>query len=224
MTTTFPVNHIESNEALTSIRDRINQMIDETIDVLPDPNKLTSEQRRGIIARYSSVLESNFIYWMTATLIATRSEGAKPILLDNLLEECRDAHPHMLRKFYMAAHAVATVDDTLAVHDDLTRMRLFLGRLSAVQSLLAMGFFEGFIQKFMPFLATLAAAEGSTEMEYTDVHGVCDVAHTAGLFQALATEMAVNPLDPGQDPFEGVCLLRTLLERIIYYRSEQAAA
>jgi hypothetical protein len=51
-------------------------MIDELISALPNPKHLTSAERRGIIARYSSVLEGNFIYWMTATLIATKSEEA----------------------------------------------------------------------------------------------------------------------------------------------------
>lgn len=201
----------------------ITQMIDELIGTLPDPKTLTSEERRGIIARYTAVLESNFIYWMTATLIATKAEDARPILLDNLHEETRDAHPHMMRKFALAAHAFPTDTDALAVHDDVTNMRLFLGRLSAVQSLAAMAFFEGFIQKFMPFLASLAAEEGSTEMEYTDVHGVCDVAHTAGLFQALAVESAVNPAEPGTDLLEGARLLRTLMDRIVFFRPQAAA-
>jgi hypothetical protein len=205
------------------VEQAVTQMIDEMIGALPDPKKITSDERRGIIARYTAVLEGNFIYWMTATLIATKAEEARPILLENLHEETRDAHPHMMRKFAMAAHAFPTDRDALAVHEDLTTMRLFLGRLSAVQSLASMAFFEGFIQKFMPFLASLAAEEGSTEMEYTDVHGVCDIAHTAGLFQALSVEMAVNPVESGTDLLEGVRLLRTLLGRIIYYRPERAA-
>jgi len=214
----------ESATIDSSIQQTITQMTDEMIGKLPDPQKLTSAERRGIIARYSSVLEGNFIYWMTATLLATKTEAARPILLENLHEETRDSHPHMMRKFAIAARAFPNDKDALAVHEDLTNMRLFLGRLSGVQSLLAMAFFEGFIQKFMPFLADLAAAEGSKEMEYTDVHGVCDIAHTAGLFQALAIETSVNPIEPGTDIFEGVNLLRTLLNRIIYYRPELAAA
>ena len=67
----------------------------------------------------------------------------------------------------------------------MTNVRLFLGRLSGVQSVFTMAFFEGFIQKFMGYLAELAAAQGSAEMEYTDVHGVCDIAHTEGLFRAF---------------------------------------
>lgn len=213
-----PSQSLEQVAVDLSLQQTITEMINETIARLPDPKKLSSEERRGIIARYTSVLESNFIYWMTATLIATKAEDARPILLDNLLEETRDAHPHMMRKFAMAAHAFPTDKDALAVHDELTKMRFFLGRLSGVQSLLAMGFFEGFIQKFMPFLAALAAEEGSTEMEYTDVHGVCDIAHTEGLFRALSAEMAISPIEPNEDIFGGVRILRTLLEQIVHCR------
>jgi hypothetical protein len=213
-----PSESLERAGVNLPVQQTITQMIDDMISALPDPKTLTSEERRGIIARYSSVLEGNFIYWMTATLIATKAEDARPIILENLHEETRDAHPHMMRKFAIAAHAFPTDRDALAVHDDLTNMRLFLGRLSAAQSLASMAFFEGFIQKFMPFLASLAAEEGSAEMEYTDVHGVCDIAHTAGLFQALSVEMAVNPIGPDMDLLEGVHLLRTLMDRIIYYR------
>jgi hypothetical protein len=206
------------------IKQTINDMIDDLINSLPDPNSLTSEERRGIIARYSAVLEGNFIYWMTATLLAAQAEEARPILLDNLHEEVRDAHPAMLRRFAIAAHAFPTDTDALAVHEDLTKMRLFLGRLSGVQSVLTMAFFEGSIQRFMPYLADLAQRQGSSEMEYTDVHGVCDIEHTEGLFRALAIEMAINPLDPGQDLYEGVNLLRTLMQTIVVRQPANVAA
>jgi Iron-containing redox enzyme len=214
----------ERPSADATIQQTINQMIDEMMAALPDSHRLTSAERRGIIARYTAVLEGNFIYWMTATLLATKAEAARPIIMENLHEECKDSHPHMMRKFAMAAHAFPTDEDSLAVHEDLTNMRLFLGKLSAVQSVLSMAFFEGFIQRFMPYLAELAAAEGSTEMEYTDVHGVCDIAHTAGLFQALGEEMALSPVKPGTDIYEGVKLLRTLIDRIVYYRPDSLAA
>jgi len=207
-----------------ALQKTIEGIVNELIATLPDPHELTREERRGIIARYTAVLEGNFIYWMTATLLATKAEDAKPIIVENLHEETKDAHPHMMRKFAMSAGAFPTDTDALIVHDDLTRMRFFLGRLSGVQSLAAMAFFEGFIQKFMPFLASLAAAQGSTEMEYTDVHGVCDIAHTEGLYRALWSEMAIDPLKPGVDPMEGVYYLRTLLERIVWNKPETAAA
>jgi hypothetical protein len=61
-------------------------------------------------------------------------------------------------------------------------------------------------------------------MEYTDVHGVCDVTHTAELFRALSLEMAINPISPDADLFEGVDVLRTLIIAIIQGPSAQAAA
>jgi len=206
------------------IEDRITAIIDELIDWLPDPKQLTSEERRGIIARYTSVLEGNFIYWMTAALIAAKAEQSRPILLENLFEEVRDCHPQMLRKFAVSANAFPTDKDFMAVHDVLTRVRLFMGKLSPVKSVLTMGFFEGFIQKFMAYLADVAAQQGSTEMEYTDVHGVCDIEHTEGLFKVLAAEIALTPPGPDADLFEGVTLLRTLIERIIRPQAESLAA
>jgi hypothetical protein len=206
------------------IEEKTTAIIDELIDSLPDPKQLTSEEHRGIIARYSSVLEGNFIYWMTAAVIAANAEQSRPILLDNLYEEVHDCHPLMLRKFALAANAFPTDQDALAVNEDLTRVRLFLGKLSPVKSVLMMGFFEGFIQKFMSYLASLAAERGSAEREYTDVHGVCDIEHTEGLFKVLAAEIALTPPEPEADLFEGVTLLRTLIEHIIRPQAKSPTA
>jgi hypothetical protein len=225
MNTTLLVPQQSQNRPLdTSIQQTINNMIDDLIASLPESKHLTGEERRGIIARYTAVLEGNFIYWMTATLLAVQSEDARPILLDNLHEEVRDSHPSMMRRFAIAAHAFPTDADALAVHDDLTNVRLFLGRLSGVQSVLTMAFFEGFIQRFMTYLAELAKAQGSSDMEYTDVHGVCDIAHTEGLFCALSAEMRLSPLEPEKELFEGVYLLRTLIENIVFNRVEALSA
>ena len=105
--------------------------------------------------------------------------------------------------------------DAQAVHRDLMNVRLFIGRLSPVPIVVTMAFFEGFIQRFMPYLAELAQRQGSSEMEYTDVHGICDVTHTQELFRALEAEMALTPPVPAKDMFEGVELLRTLIQNIV---------
>jgi hypothetical protein len=225
MNTTLLMPQQSQNHSLDpTIQLQINSMIDDLMASLPDSERLTGDERRGIIARYTAVLEGNFIYFMTATLLAVQSEDARPILLDNLHEEVRDAHPAMMRRFAIAAHAFPTDSDALAVHDDLTNVRLFLGRLSGVQSVLTMAFFEGFIQRFMAYLAQLAKAQGSVELEYTDVHGVCDIEHTEGLFRALSAEMALNSTEPETGLFEGVYLLRTLIDRIIFNRVDTLSA
>lgn len=217
MTTTITTpQERDDSVALSSIPETINGLIDDLIASLPNPRLLNNSERRGIIARYTSVLEGNFIYWMTATLLAAKSEDVHPILVENLHEEISDAHPIMMRRFAIAAHAYPEASDALAVDEDLTRMRRFVGKLSGVQSLITMAFFEGFIQKFMEYLAELAKGLGSTEMEYTDVHGVCDVAHTAGLIRAFEIENERYPLEPEKDLLEGVHLLRAVIHSIVF--------
>ena len=202
-----------------TLRKQIQREVDDLITWLPTAEQLTPEQRRGIIARYDTVLQANFIYWMTATYLSVLSDEARTKIIDNLHEEVGDCHPEMLRRFTAAAHAIPTDTDILAVAKDLTNMRLFMGRMAGVKNIITMAFFEGFIQRFMAYLQDLAERGGSTENEYTVVHGVCDIAHTEELYHALAAEMKINPPASTTDLLEGVDLLRTLIESIVQYDS-----
>ena len=204
-----------SDPKTAPIQARIDREIEDLRATLPDPEQLSAAERRGIIARYSAVLEGNFIYWMTGAYIAAGSDAARAKIMDNLREEVRDCHPGMLRRFAIAANAVPDAGDAQVVYQNLTNVRLFIGRLSPVPIVVTMAFFEGFIQRFMPYLADLASRQGSSEMEYTDVHGVCDVTHTQELFNALESEMALSPPVPDGEMFEGVELLRTLIRNIV---------
>jgi hypothetical protein len=215
MSSTTYAPQLQGESLGDSIQQQIASITDDLIAQLPNPARLTAEQRRGIIARYTAVLEGNFIYWMTATYIAVKAEEVRPILAENLFEECRDSHPAMMRRFAIAAHAFPTDIDALSIDRELNDVRLFLGKLQSVQSVLTMAFFEGWIQRFMGYLADLAGSLGSSEREYTDVHGVCDITHTAELFRALQLEMSANPIRPDADLFEGVDLLRTLIVAIV---------
>src|SRR6266478_2204299 len=203
---------IPNQSHTAAMQERIDCMVDDLLASLPRVERLTADERRGMIARYTAVLEGNFIYWMTGAYLAAGSDLARAIILDNLHEEVRDCHPGMLRKFAVAAGAVPTDTDALAVYRSLSQVRLFIGRLSPVPIVVMMAFFEGFIQRFMAYLAELAQRQGSLEQEYTDVHGVCDVAHTKELFRALEAEMARahDSTKPEQNAFEGVELLRAL--------------
>lgn len=208
-----------------SIQGYIGCVVDHLLASLPPVEQLSADERRGMIARYAAVLEGNFIYWMTGAYLSVRTEEARSIILDNLHEEVRDCHPGMMRRFALAAHAVPTDSDAFAVYPSLSNVRLFIGRLSPVPIVVMMAFFEGFIQKFMAYLAELAQRQGSAELEYTDVHGVCDVAHTQGLFRALEAEMAVaqDSGEPVKNIFEGVDLLQTLI-RDIFAKPDRSGA
>ena len=202
--------------ATATIQEHVQHTVDNLLSTLPSIDDLSAAERRGIIGRYSAVLEGNFIYWMTGAYLAARSEEARSIILENLHEEVRDCHPGMLREFAMAARAVPLAEDAIVIYRNLSDVRLFVGRLAAVPMVIMMAFFEGFIQRFMPYLAELAQRQGSAEMEYTDVHGVCDVAHTRELYRALEAEMALTH-ETGEETkfFEGVVLLAALIRRVI---------
>jgi hypothetical protein len=199
-----------------ALQEQIGRITDDLIASCPDADRLSSAQRRGIIARYSAVLEGNFIYWMTAAYLSVRSPQAQAIVQENLREEVRDNHPGMLRRFAIAARAMPTDSDALAVSTPLERVRRFVGELSGVKILAMMAFFEGFITRFMPYLAELAGRQGSTEREYTDVHGVVDVVHTQELFRALEAELLLAAETPDLPALlSGVGTLRTLIQTIL---------
>ena len=201
--------------------DRITEYLGNTTRQLlrniPQAEDLTNEECRGIIARYNAVLEGNFIYWMTGAFLAAKSPQSREIILDNLTEEVRDSHPEMLRRFTMAAHAGPDDSDVMAVHSKLSKVRLFIGKLSPAPIVAMMAFYEDFIMRFMPILAEYAAKRGSAEREYTDVHSLCDAEHSAGLFRALEIERALanDPREPEEYLFEGVDLLQALIKDII---------
>src|SRR2546423_5820527 len=81
-----------------SIQEGTNRVVDDLLASLPRAEQLSAEERRGIIARYTAVLEGNFIYWMTGAYLSVGSQEARSIIIENLHEEVRDCHPGMLRK------------------------------------------------------------------------------------------------------------------------------
>jgi hypothetical protein len=200
-----------------SVDEQLSRLADDLLAALPAPPQLSAHARRGIIARYSSVLEGNFIYWMTGANLAAKSDEAHAIIRKNLLEEVRDCHPGMMRRFAVAAHAMPKDSDALAVYPQLSAVRQFIGQLSPAPIVAMMAFFELFIQRFMPYLEELAIMQGSVEQEYTQVHGVCDIVHSQELFHALDVEIAFadDPRDPAEYLFEGVDLLKALIQVIV---------
>ena len=202
---------------VSRLQGHVERLIEDLITSLPAPETLSAAERRGIIARYAAVLEGNFIYWMTAVRLAVTSEAAREIVEENLREEVRDNHPGMLRRFACAAHAFPTDEEAMTVTPPLEDVRRFVAGLSGLSLLLMMAFFEGFITRFMPYLADLARRQGSTEQEYTDVHGTVDIVHTEGLFRALEAEMGAVPtsLSATNTLLHGVDTLRLLIVRII---------
>jgi hypothetical protein len=207
-----------ANSITTGTREHLERTINELLASLPDARKLSPRARRAMIARYTAVLEGNFVYWMTSAYLSVKSQEAHQIIDANLRVEVRDNHPGMLRRFAMAAQAVPTDVDVWAVHGPVHEVRKFVGRLSWESILPMMAFFEGFIQKFMPYLADLAIRQGSSEFEYTNVHGIVDVGHTEELYQALNAELRLAQGAADRTKLlEGVEILRKVLVTVIHH-------
>src|SRR5438094_2433260 len=83
---------------IAPLQDEVNRAIDDLLASFPDPDRLSFDERRGIIARYTAVLEGNFIYWMTAAYLTCVSADGHAIIHENVPEEGRDNHPCMLRR------------------------------------------------------------------------------------------------------------------------------
>src|SRR5579859_7473235 len=94
-----------------SIREYTDCVVEDLLDSLPPAEQLSTEERRGIIARYAAVLEGNFIYWMTGAYLSVRTDESRKIIQENLHEEIRDCHPGMMRRFALAANAAPTESD-----------------------------------------------------------------------------------------------------------------
>src|SRR5213594_1264299 len=62
-----------------SLQDQLDRVIDDLLASLPNPDHFSPAERRGIIARYTAVLEGNFIYWMTAANLAVASKDAAKV-------------------------------------------------------------------------------------------------------------------------------------------------
>jgi hypothetical protein len=209
------VNVLESLD-LTEVQRHLETATSEFLDSLPAAQWLAPQTCCGIIARHTAVLEGNFIYWMAGAYLSAKTAEARSIIQENLRDEIADCHPAMVHRFAAAACARPTESDVTAVFDDLNSVRVFVGRLSGVPALLMMMYFEGLIQTFMPYLADLAARRGSLETKYTDVHGVCDIAHAEGLLRAIALGGGRMSPRGGGGFVWGVYLLRRLLETIVY--------
>src|SRR5207248_7501849 len=115
-----------------SIQAHLDRAIDDLLRTLPNPERLSAAERRGMIARYTAVLEGNFIYWMTGAYLSAGSDEARAKIIDNLREEVRDCHPGLMRRFAIAARAVPRDQDAQDVYRNLMHVRLFSGRLSPV--------------------------------------------------------------------------------------------
>src|SRR5438034_8247437 len=83
-----------SNQSPTApLQGCVDSAIQKLFASFPNPEQLSPEERRGTIARYTAVLEGNFIYWMTAAYLSVASEDARSIIQDTSSKKCATIIP-----------------------------------------------------------------------------------------------------------------------------------
>jgi hypothetical protein len=203
---------IENHLRLPAVEMRLDESIEQLLSDLPRLDRLSVEQIRAFLARYSVIAEGNFIQWMAAAHISSATSTAKSITADNLREELSENHPGMLRRFIESADAVPGRTDYAIIEKGVERIRGIMGRLNSVEILLMLAWVETFFPRFVDYLAQAASMSGGRDFQYTDVHRTADIGHSEKLKEALGAEMRAKGIaSPPASLFEGVDRLAGLL-------------
>src|SRR6266853_690445 len=104
------------------IQEHTNSIVDDLLASLPRAENLSADERRGIIARYTAVLEGNFIYWMTGAYLSVGSDEARSIVL----QECSESSPWLptpFRKIQMRLLSIGICRTSVCSSDDSRRRR-----------------------------------------------------------------------------------------------------
>lgn len=59
-----------------AIKTAFQEATEEVQGFLPDPNTISETEAREIIQRYLAAIEGNFVNWMAAAMVASRSPQA----------------------------------------------------------------------------------------------------------------------------------------------------
>lgn len=176
-----------------TIKAKILRLQTEVHAFLPSLDQLAPEQCRTIIQKYVAAIQGNFVNWMAAAAVSGRSVQARFAAEENIYVEMRDDHPGMLRRFAVAAHAEPTAEQYTAVEPLVQEVRVMVAEMSGAKNTALMGALESTSAEFIPFLAALAKKLGSSDFQYTDIHGEADVEHADQFLWALSHEQKHYP-------------------------------
>jgi hypothetical protein len=176
------------------VKDALDQACQEVRSFLP-PATLDKEGKAKILKKYVAAIEGNFVAWMGAAAICTRSVQGRYAASENLWVEMKDDHAGMLRDFATSARCEPGVEDYQAVSEPVARIRALVARLSGLECLVLMAVLENASGVFIPWLESAAKELGSTNLRYTQVHGEADIAHADQFAWAVTHEMELyeNP-------------------------------
>jgi hypothetical protein len=149
---------------------------------------INKERAQHIIARYHAAVLGNFVPWMAAAAVSARSVEARFACEENIFVEMHDDHPGILEVFTRETHANLYGDETEKVKNSVAAMRKTISKMHGIKNVTVCAILEGTSEVFIPYLAKLSKLCESNNQQYTDIHGIADVAHADRFVWALAHE------------------------------------
>lgn len=175
---------------MENLKEKFNRITEDIARQLPEVENIPVEKCRQIIRRYTAAFEGNFVSWMGATAISTRSVEGRYASAENLYVEMRDNHAGMLRDFAISVQAEPDEEDYKDMYVGVTEIRNLVSEMSGLKNLALMATLESTSAAFIPWLAKIAQKCGSTNLHYTDVHGEADIEHANQFVWALEHEQS----------------------------------
>lgn len=175
---------------------RHNQTIEDAVEKFSKEfNKVKIDdpaKQRAVIARYAAAIAPNFTQWLATTASSVRSKKARDIIRKNLHDEITQDHPGMLKRFCDTANITISPQDVEARTEDLYYISgdvFDRGYATSVRKVAALAVMETASPLFIPTLEKYAKNLGSTDFQYTQVHGAADIEHATELIEALNHEI-----------------------------------
>lgn len=176
-----------------TIKYKIDTITKNVQEFLLPVDQISEEGARKILGKYTAAIEGNFVNWMAAAAVSSRSVQSRFAAEENIYVEMKDDHPGMLRSFVRSAGAEPTIDNYQAIYGAVNSIRRLVSQMSGAENIALMAILENSSAVFIPFLADLVKKLGSTNLFYTDVHGVADIKHADQFVWALTYEKEHYP-------------------------------
>lgn len=201
---------------IAAIKNQIDALNTRLHCSLADVSVLSSMQGQTIIRRYTAAFIGNFITWLGAGAIASRSAEGRYAMAENLEVEFAHDHQTMLWNFSNAVNALPNAEDYLAVQPAVLAIRKQVAALNGVQLNALAAILESASLVFIPYLESVALKVLGThaDLQYTRVHGEADIKHADQFIQALSVEAQKNYPEPEKDLHQMLVLCEKLLNVI----------
>jgi Iron-containing redox enzyme len=196
-----PQSSVQCDEGATpdvtnSLASTMAKFIQEVIDraqeqvrlALPAITDIPEEARRQILRRYAAAIAPNFVPWMAAAAVCSRSLEARFSAAENVYLEIKDDHPKLLRDFVSSCNCDPDRSDYIAVAPAVGAVKIEVSLMSGLFITSLMCLLENVSSDFVPWLEAIAYSLGGTDFRYTAVHGVADAEHAKQFKWALEKE------------------------------------